>query len=242
MGDVPEGAPREPDPTVPPPASVPAERPDPSVPPAVPSAAPPADDPSAGAGAAPAGSPTAAGAPEAGAHVRAGIPEGSDSDLWVFSFDGLERAQEAMLAATRLTRRRHLDLEDAAIVTLRRGRVRLLQTRDINPSQGAVGGAWLGTIAGLFAGLPLVGAALGAAAGGMYARLRDFGIDDGEMKAFGNTLEGDRAALFLLVRDCHRMRALHEVSRFPARLERSSADADLVATVRARLPVDPWDG
>lgn len=203
---------RQPEPTVPPPV------PEPGPPPAPPSLAPPTTD------------------------ARAGIPEGSASDLWVFSFDGVLRAQEAMLAVSRLTARRHLDLEDAAIVTVRRGRVRLLQTRDMNPSQGAVGGAWLGTIAGLFAGLPLVGAALGAAAGGMYARLRDFGIDDSEMKAFGRTLEGERAALFLLVRDCHRMRALHEVSRFAARLERSSADPDVVAEVRARLAVDPWDG
>jgi uncharacterized membrane protein len=219
---------REPDPTTPPPAAAPGG--------------------SAGAFATDgaAGTTDAAGeaAPDAAApsDPRAGIPDGSDSDLWVFSFDGLDRAQEAMLAVSRLVRRNHLDLEDAAIVTLRRGRVRLLQTRDMNPAQGAVGGAWLGTIAGLFAGLPLVGAALGAAAGGMYARLRDFGIDDTEMKAFGRTLEGERAALFLLVRDCHRMRALHEVARFPARLERSSADADLAAEVRARLAVDPWDG
>jgi len=76
----------------------------------------------------------------------------------------------------------------------------------------------------------------------MYARLRDFGIDDGAMKEFGRTLEGERAALFLLVRDCHRTRALHEVARFPARLERSSADPALVEVVRARLAVDPWDG
>ena len=173
---------------------------------------------------------------------RSGIPDGSDADLWVFSFDGLMRAQEAMLAVSRLSARRHLDLEDAAIVTLRRGRVRLLQTRDMNPAQGAIGGAWLGTIAGLFAGLPLVGAALGAVAGGAYARLRDFGIDDQAMKEFGRSLAGERSALFLLVRDCHRMRALHEVSRFPARLERSSADPALMAEVRARLPIDPWDG
>jgi putative oxygen-independent coproporphyrinogen III oxidase len=157
----------------------------------------------------------------------------------VFSLDSMLRAQEAMLAVSRLSARRHLDLEDAAIVSLNRGRVRLTQTRDINPAQGAVGGAWLGTIAGLFAGLPLVGAALGAAAGGMYARLRDFGIDDRAMKEFGRTLEGERAALFLLVRDCHRMRALHEVSRFPARLERSSADPDLVELVRGRLAARP---
>ncbi len=218
MAEEPGELPREPDPTVPPPDPVLSRSP------AEPDAErrePP--DRSVGA-------------------RRAGIPDHSKSDLWVFSFDSIERAQEAMLAVTRLVRRHHLELEDAAIVTLRRGRVRLLQTRDLNPAQGAVGGAWLGTIAGLFAGLPLVGALLGAAAGGMYARLRDFGIDDGAMKTFGRTLEGERAALFLLVQDCHRMRALHEVSRFPARLERSSAPDDVVAEVRARLAVDPWDG
>ena len=211
-------------------------QPDPTTTPPVVPDRPPAD---AGGGAA-----SGAGADAAAdADVqRSGIPDGSDADLWVFSFDGLMRAQEAMLAVSRLSARRHLDLEDAAIVTLRRGRVRLLQTRDMNPAQGAIGGAWLGTIAGLFAGLPLVGAALGAVAGGAYARLRDFGIDDQAMKEFGRSLAGERSALFLLVRDCHRMRALHEVSRFPARLERSSADPALIAEVRARLPIDPWDG
>jgi uncharacterized membrane protein len=173
---------------------------------------------------------------------RRGIPAGSASDLWVFSLDSFVRAQEAMLAVSRLVKRGHLDVEDAAIVTVRGGRVRLTQTRDINPSQGALSGAWLGTLAGLLAGIPLVGAALGAAAGGIYARLRDFGIDDAAMKEFGADLEEGRAGLFLLVRDCHRMRALYEVSRFPARLERSSADPALVEQVRERLSVDPWDG
>jgi uncharacterized membrane protein len=173
---------------------------------------------------------------------RHGIPEGSQSDLWVFTLDSFLRAQEAMLAVSRLVARGHLDVEDAAIVTVRRGRVRLAQTRDINPSQGALSGAWLGTIAGLLAGVPLVGAALGAAAGGMYARLRDFGIDDQAMKDFGAGLDEDRAALFLLVRDCHRMRVMYEVGRFPARLERSSADPSVVEQVRERLVVDPWDG
>jgi len=215
---------REPEPTTPPPGAGAAgsTRSDPvapSEPPVAPPVAPPATD-----------------------DARTGIPDDSDADLWVFSFDGMLRAQEAMLAVSRLTSRRHLELEDAAIVSLRRGRVRLTQTRDLNPGQAALGGAWLGTIAGLLAGLPLVGAALGAAAGGTYARLRDFGIDDRAMKEFGRTLENDRVALFLLVKDCHRMRALHEVSRFPARIERSSADPALVAEVRSRLRVDPWDG
>lgn len=178
-----------------------------------------------------------------------GIPRGADAvadvagaDLWVFVLSPPSRAQEALLAAGRLASRGHLALEDAAIVTNARGRVRITQTRDVNPSQGAVGGAWLGTIAGLFAGVPLVGAAIGAAAGGLVARLRDFGIDDGEMKRMGAELGEDDAALFLLVRDCHRVRALHEVSRFPARVLRATATPELVELVTARLATDPWDG
>lgn len=176
------------------------------------------------------------------AHSRA-VPEGSDADLWAFVFDSSLRAQEALLASMRLVARTHLKLEDAAVVAKVRGKVRITQTKDVSPSQGAVGGAWIGILAGLFLGPggPLVGGALGAAAGGLFAKLRDFGIDDDEMKRMGEDLAEGEAALFLLVEDCHRMRALHEVSRFPGRLLVSTADPDLVQEVRDRLAVDPWD-
>ena len=176
------------------------------------------------------------------AHANA-VPEGSDADLWAFVFDSSLRAQEALLASMRLVARQQLKLEDAAIVAKVRGRVRITQTKDVSPSQGAVGGAWIGILAGLFLGPggPLVGGALGAAAGGLFAKLRDFGIDDDEMKRMGEELAEGDAALFLLVEDCHRMRALHEVSRFPGRILAATADPALVEEVRARLAVDPWD-
>lgn len=170
------------------------------------------------------------------------VPEGSDADLWVFAFDSSLRAQEALLASMRMVARDQLQVEDAAIVTRVRGRVRVTQTKDMNPAQGAVGGAWLGILAGLFLGPggPLIGGALGAAAGGLFAKLRDIGIDDDEMKRMGEELDDGEAALFLLVEDCHRMRALHEVSRFPGRVLASTADPELVEQVRERLATDPW--
>jgi uncharacterized membrane protein len=170
------------------------------------------------------------------------IPEGSDADLWAFAFDSSLRAQEALLASMRMVARQQLTIEDAAIVTRVRGRVRITQTKDMNPAQGAVGGAWLGILAGLFLGPggPLIGGALGAAAGGLFAKLRDIGIDDDEMKRMGEELGDGEAALFLLVEDCHKMRALHEVSRFPGRVLASTADPDVVGEVRARLATDPW--
>jgi len=174
-------------------------------------------------------------------HSKA-IPKDSDADLWAFAFDSSLRAQEALLATMRLVARQHLQIEDAAIVTRIRGRVRITQTKDMNPAQGAMGGAWLGILAGLFLGPggPLVGGALGAAAGGLFAKLRDIGIDDDEMKQMGEELGDGEAALFLLVEDCHQIRVMHEVSRFPGRVLASTADAALVEQVRGKLALDPW--
>lgn len=162
------------------------------------------------------------------------------ADLWAFAFDGPLRAQEALLAALRMVGRGHLKLEDAAIVTRIGGRVRISQTRDVSAGQGAMSGTWLGTLAGLFVGQPLIGAAIGAALGGLFGKLRDIGIDDDEMRAMGERLDDGDAALFLLVEECHQVRALHEVSRFPGQLLATTADDDLAEDVRGRLAKDPW--
>ncbi len=168
--------------------------------------------------------------------------EGITADLWAFRFDDPVMAQEALLAAMRLQRRKRLELDDAAIVVRdERGRTRIVQTRDLSTAQGAMSGSWLGLLAGLFVpGGALVGMALGAAAGGLFAKLRDKGINDDEMKQWGEQLSDGQAALFLLVEDCHRMRALHEVARFPATVLTSTGPVEVVEAVRDRLAVDPW--
>lgn len=164
--------------------------------------------------------------------------------LWAFTLAHPLLAQEALLAAMRLQSRSHLDLDDAAIVHKQDGgRVRIVQTRDVSTAQGAISGSWWGLLAGLFvpAG-PLIGAALGAAVGGVFAKMRDIGIDDDEMKQMAEQLQPGESALFLLVTDCHRARALHEVGRFEATVLHSTAEPDLVEQVRERLAVDPWGG
>lgn len=167
----------------------------------------------------------------------------TEHDLYVFVADHPLLAQEMILASMRLQARKHLDLEDAAITHKDdQGRVRIVQTKDINPSQGAVSGAWWGALAGLLvAGQFLVGAALGAAAGGLFAKLRDLGIDDDEMKHMAERLQPGESAIFFLVKDCHRARALHELSRFTVTLLHTTADEDLAEQIRERLAVDPWD-
>ncbi len=162
--------------------------------------------------------------------------------LWAFTMGHPLLAQEALLAAMRLQARGHLQLDDAAIVhKTEGGRVRIVQTKDISTGQGAISGSWWGLLAGLFIpGGPLLGAALGAAVGGIFAKMRDIGIDDDQMKRMAEQLVEGESALFLLVTGCHQARALHEVGRFEARVLFSTAPDDQVEQVRERLAVDPW--
>lgn len=162
--------------------------------------------------------------------------------LWAFTLAHPLLAQEALLAAMRLQARGHLELDDAAIVhKAEGGRVRIVQTKDVSTGQGAISGSWWGLLAGLFIpGGPLLGAALGAAVGGIFAKMRDIGIDDDQMKQMGEQLDAGESALFLLLTGCHQARAMHEVGRFEARLLYTTADADQADQVRERLAVDPW--
>lgn len=182
-------------------------------------------------------------APEAAADLPTDAePPPPGTTLWAFTLGHPLLAQEALLAAMRLQARGHLGMDDAAIVHKQeRGRVRIVQTRDVSTAQGALSGSWWGLLAGLFvpAG-PLIGAALGAAVGGVFAKMRDIGIDDDQMKQMAERLEPGESALFLLVTDCHQARALHEVGRFEARVLYSTAPDDQVQLVRERLAVDPW--
>lgn len=172
------------------------------------------------------------------------IDVAAGADLWAFAFRDPALSQEALMAALRLTAKGHLSLDDAVIVAKdERGKVRLMQTQETTPFQAALSGSWLGLFAGLFVpGGPLIPMALGAAAGGLFAKLRDRGINDDEMRSWGDRLEDGSAALFLLVEDCHQARALHEVSRFEATVLTSTAPQELVTVVADRLAVNPWDG
>lgn len=170
------------------------------------------------------------------------VPEGTE--LVALRFQNPLKAQEAMLAASRLAGQQRLKIDDAVLVIKHEGgKVQLVQTRDTNPAQGAVSGSWVGMLAGLFVpGGLLIGAALGAAVGGIWAKMRDIGINDDEMKRLGEQLEPGEAALFLLVTDFHRVHVGHELGRFDGTLYASTFDEDCQAWIRDSL-AEPyfWD-
>jgi uncharacterized membrane protein len=158
------------------------------------------------------------------------------SRLLAVELDDALRAQEALLASLRLHQRQAIRIEDAAIVAKdASGRIRIHQTRDVGPGQGAMVGTWLGMFAGLLFMAPLVGAALGAAIGGIWAKLRDIGISDREMKEMGENLVPGSAALFLLFEPLAPTTLVREMHRFNGKVLRSTLPDDLTGEISAAL-------
>lgn len=151
-----------------------------------------------------------------------------DGKLLAVAFSEPLKAQEFLIASARLVSHTSWQLSDSAIVERSpEGRVRIHQTKDMNPGQGLATGGWFGLLAGWFVMAPLAGAVLGAALGGLWAKLRDIGIDDDEMKRLGDQLAPGEAATFLLVTDAYPTHVIRELRRFDGRILYSSFDPDL---------------
>lgn len=135
-------------------------------------------------------------------------------------------AQEMLLAFARLVKQGAVEMEDAAMVTKDEdGKIRLRQTRDVMPGQGAASGGWVGALVGIIGGPVgmIAGGALGAAAGGIFAKLRDVGINDDQMKEMGERLGRGEAALFVLLNSYDVTAVAMELRRFDGELFHSTA-------------------
>jgi uncharacterized membrane protein len=147
-------------------------------------------------------------------------------DVLAIDFDDELKAREALLAATRLGRRKSVEMTDAAIVTrTATGRTRIIQTRDTSPGQGAITGSWWGGLAGLFLGGFtgwVIGIVLGALAGGLWAKLRDLGINDPWMREMADNLAPGHAAAFFQLPHVYATHLIRELRRFDGRLLHNS--------------------
>jgi uncharacterized membrane protein len=158
------------------------------------------------------------------------------SRLLAIEFDDTMKAQEALLASLRLHKRQAINVEDAAIVVKERnGRIRIHQTKDVDAGQGAIAGTWIGMLGGLLFMAPLIGAVLGAAVGGIWAKLRDIGISDKQMREMGERLEKGDAALFVLFEPLAPTNLVREMRRFDGRILFSTLDDDLRDEIAAAL-------
>jgi uncharacterized membrane protein len=157
------------------------------------------------------------------------------SELVAISYPDRQTAQVVRDILGDLTRGRLLVLEDAVVVTRDPdGKIKLEQSRKQGRADAGRGALWGGAIGLLFLA-PLLGAAVGATAGGVAGSLSDIGVDDGFMRELGESLEPPRAALVLLVREANADKVLPEIREYGGRVLRTSLTDEAEASLRAGL-------
>jgi uncharacterized membrane protein len=151
-------------------------------------------------------------------------------DVLAIALDDRLRGQELLLAATRLGRHGSVQLTDAALVGFnKKGKPHLTQTREVSPPQGAMMGAWWGSLVGLFVfGILgwLIGAILGAGIGWLWARRRDVGVPDDWMKGLASRLSPGEVAAVFEMHNIYPTHLMRELRRFDGRLLTTTIDAD----------------
>ncbi|SDU73200.1 DUF1269 domain-containing protein [Jiangella alkaliphila] len=163
----------------------------------------------------------------------------SDSTIEVFvaAFGTEDEAGEALKDFRAMDREGSIDLIDAAVVVRRAdGQVTFQETADPGGKTWAKRGAVAGGIVGLiFPPSLLVSAAVGAAGGGIWGKLRDKGFQDDDLRTVGDSLQPGTSAIIAVAEDrmIERLQAGIEGYRTIAR---HAVSAEAAAAVVAAEP------
>lgn len=138
--------------------------------------------------------------------------------LNVITFDDNARAQEFLLAMTRLASQGKLSLQDAVILTKdEHGKVHVHETADLTVGEGALSGAFWGLLFGTLLLGPVGGLAVGAASGGagaLMGKIIDAGVDDDFVAQMKEAVEPGRTGVILLTEGGDMAAVDEELERF----------------------------
>lgn len=157
------------------------------------------------------------------------------STLIVVGYDERFKAEEVRIKLQKLQREYLLDLEDAVVAFKdEKGRIKLDQAVNMTAKGAASGGFW-GALVGLIFLNPLLGFAMGAAAGAVYGALTDVGINDNFMKELAATMAPGSSTLFVLVRKSTPDKVLEELEGTGGRILKTSLSNEDEAKLQAAL-------
>jgi uncharacterized membrane protein len=145
-------------------------------------------------------------------------PDGAGGqEILAIVLDKPSRASELLLSLVNLANEGKLKMHDAVIVAKDDdGHTRIVETVDVTPIKGALSGTWWGMLGGLLIGGPVfLGAAIGgAAAGALYGKLVDKGLEDQWVKDMAAWIDSGTSALLLLVDSGLDPAVIEELKRF----------------------------
>lgn len=167
--------------------------------------------------------------------------------LVVLSFDSTLKAQEALLAATRLQTEGAIVLHDAVFVQKdEAGKVHVQETVDVTPGDAALRSTFWGALLGTILGGPVgtvLGGAVSAGVGALAAQLSDYGISDGKVKELRDAVTPGTTALALLVSHIREEALVRELQRFSgANLLEATLPPATVQAIRNALRTPPQEG
>src|SRR3954469_17202519 len=175
---------------------------------------------------------------------RARTVEDRMSNLVAVAYPDETTAREVAQTLMDLQKEHSIELEDLAIAVRQDdGKIKLRQTFKPGAS-GATGGALWGGLIGLIFFMPLVGAAIGGAAGAARREgapaaaagaATDVGVDDNFMKDLGAKLQSGGAAVFVLVRQSTPDKVLPRISQYGGEVIHSSLSEDAEETLQEAL-------
>ena len=157
------------------------------------------------------------------------------SSLVAIAYPDMETAERVRAELVEATKEHLIELEDAVVVERRDdGKIKLHQATS-SGATGAAGGALWGGLIGLIFLAPLLGMAVGAAAGGVGGKLTDVGINDDFLEMLGTRLQPGGAALIALGSSGAPDKVIERLRPFGGEIIQTSLDADQEEHLRAAL-------
>jgi len=160
------------------------------------------------------------------------------SDLIAVAFDDEFKAERVRLDLLQMQHEHLVDLEEAAVVVHKKeGKVKLHHVTHFTVPL-ALGGGFVGTLAGLIVINPavaLLGLVAGSGLGAVIGSLKEIGIDEKFMKDLGAHLKPGTSALFIVAKKAKPEAILQELKKFGGKVLQTSLKHDDEAKLRAAL-------
>jgi uncharacterized membrane protein len=160
--------------------------------------------------------------------------------VFIATFETEDEAGDTLRDLRAMDREGSIQLFDAAVVVRGAdGKVRFEETADPSGKKWAKRGAIAGGLVGLiFPPSIIASAAIGAAGGGVWGKIRDKGFKDSDLRSLGDSLQPGSSAIIAVAED-HMIERLQRGIEGYQKIARHAVSAEAAALIVAEADEDP---
>jgi uncharacterized membrane protein len=160
--------------------------------------------------------------------------------VFIATFETEDEAGDTLRDLRAMDREGSIQLFDAAVVVRGAdGKVRFEETADPSGKKWAKRGAIAGGLVGLiFPPSIIASAAIGAAGGGVWGKIRDKGFKDSDLRSLGDSLQPGSSAILAVAED-HMIERLQRGIEGYQKIARHAVSAEAAALIVAEADAEP---